>query len=449
MQRNFRVLANRQHSVPDVSANTTTPAGTGQAPTDGTPNSRGIAQAGPNARARNEQLSMLPRRRSRDEGPSRQTDQPEAQRLRVTSQPGEASVSTATAALQPRAGGGALSSSAPKPVLSMDLARKHHPALTRYLARLEAAYQSNITLSPIEDIDHIEAIIKGLNIADPMLNLHFDKMGAEDSREQIRGYVLAKKLEAELRLEPRQRSSDGWREIIDDGEHRIAMGVQCSKSSNDVSIVVIDSRFMDLASFKAGSGRKWQRVLEAITSSIQAKLGPSAPPVRLQMTFCATNTQESPEGGDIFALSAAKKMASDPAMRMLPGAMLRMMAKGRFHGGIQFVKEEKAARLLPLSLYKHATSKRVLNDYWAKRTGSGFAKGEGPDSKVNKKGQTLLERYAANEIQRPVRADSNSDEAQSIDLNYPLLRTYSNSYEAKRIDLIRTALASLTHHHLA
>ncbi len=86
----------------------------------------------------------------------------------------------------------------------MDLARKHHPALTRYLARLEAAHQSNITLSPIEDIDHIEAIIKGLNIADPMLNLHFDKMGAEDSREQIRGYVLAKKLEAELRLEPRQ-----------------------------------------------------------------------------------------------------------------------------------------------------------------------------------------------------------------------------------------------------
>lgn len=135
MQRNFRVPANRQYSVPDVSANTTTPAGTGQAPTDGTPNSRGIAQAGPNARARNEQLSMLPRRRSRDEGPSRQTDQPEAQRLRVTSQPGEASVSTATAALQPRAGGGALSSSAPKPVLSMDLARKHHPALTRYRFR--------------------------------------------------------------------------------------------------------------------------------------------------------------------------------------------------------------------------------------------------------------------------------------------------------------------------
>ncbi len=61
---------------------------------------------------------------------------------------------------------------------------------------------------------------------------------------------------------------------------------------------------------------------------------------------------------------------------------------------------------------------------------SSSLKGEGPDSKVNKKGQTLLERHAANEIQRPVRTYSNSNEAQSIDLNYPLLRTYSNSYEA-------------------
>ncbi len=342
----------------------------------------------------------------------------------------------------------ASSSSAPKHKLSMDLARTHYPALTRYLERLEAAHQSNTALDPIEDIDHMEAIIKGLNITDPMLNLHFDKMGAEDNPEQIRGYVLAKKLEAELWLEPRQRSSDGWREIIDDGEHRVAMGVQCSKSSNDVSIVVIDSRSMDLASFKAGSGQKWQRVLGAITSSIQAKLGPSAPPVRLQVTFFATNTQKSPEGSDIFALSAAKKMASDPAIRMLPSSMLRMMAKGRFHGGIQFVKEGKAAQLLPPSLYKHATSKRVLNDYWVKRMSSSL-KGEGPDSKVNKKGQTLLERHAANEIQRPVRTYSNSNEAQSIDLNYPLLRTYSNSYEAKRIDLIRTALASLTGQHLA
>ncbi len=89
-----------------------------------------------------------------------------------------------------------------------------------------------------------------------------------------------------------------------------------------------------------------------------------------------------------------------PAIRMLPSSMLRMMAKGRFHGGIQFVKEGKAAQLLPPSLYKHATSKRVLNDYWVKRMSSSL-KGEGPDSKVNKKGQTLLERHAANEIQRP------------------------------------------------
>ncbi len=60
----------------------------------------------------------------------------------------------------------------------------------------------------------METIIKGLNLADPMLNLHLDKMQADDSPEQIRESVLAKTLEAELRLEPRQRASNGWREII-------------------------------------------------------------------------------------------------------------------------------------------------------------------------------------------------------------------------------------------
>ncbi|WP_320110066.1 hypothetical protein [Ralstonia pseudosolanacearum] len=46
----------------------------------------------------------------------------------------------------------------------MDLARKHYPALTGYLERLETAYQSSTPPDPIEDIDHMEAIIKGLNI---------------------------------------------------------------------------------------------------------------------------------------------------------------------------------------------------------------------------------------------------------------------------------------------
>ncbi len=330
----------------------------------------------------------------------------------------------------------ASSSSAPKHKLSMDLARTHYPVLTRYLARLEAAHQSNITLSPIEDINHIEAIIKGLNIADPKLNLHFDKMGAEDSPEQIRGYALAQKLEAELRVEPRHRSSNGWREIIDDGEHRIAMGVQCSKTSNDASIIVIDSRSMDLASFNAGAGKKWGRVVAAIAPGIQTKLGPSASPVRLHVAHFATHTQKSQEGCSIFALSAAKKMASDPAIAKLHNLFLTGMIRMQIKQAASLVAVP--AQHLPPSLYKHATSKRVLNDYWVERTRVGFAKGEGPDSKVNKKGQTLLERSAANEIQRL-----------DYTLDYPLVRTYSNSYEAKRIDLIRTALASLADQHLA
>ncbi len=195
-----------------------------------------------------------------------------------------------------------------------------------------------------------------------MLNLHFDKMGAEDNPNRFAGYVLAKKLEAELWLEPRQRSSMGGGEIIDDGDHRIAMGVQCSKTSNDASIIVIDSGHGPCV-FQSRKRAEVAACIRGHYIKHPSKLGPSAPPVRLQVTFFATNTQKSPEGSDIFALSAAKKMASDPAIRMLPSSMLRMMAKGRFHGGIQFVKEGKAAQLLPPSLYKHATSKRVLNDF--------------------------------------------------------------------------------------
>lgn len=326
MQSNFNYHASRRGSVPDASANTTTPTNTGQGATDSVPNSRGISQAKPGTRARDEQLSALPRRRSRDESLSHQADQPEAQRPRVSPPPCAAPVSAATTTPQPRMDRGTSSPSVPKPELRMDLARKQYPALTGYLERLEAAYRSNTTLDPIEDIDHLAAIIKGLNIADPMLNLHFDKICAEDTPENIREYVLAQKLEAELRLEPRQRSSNGWREIIDDGGHGVAIDVRCSQSSNDVSIFLIESLAEDSKSLKGLRGKTWNRVLKTITSDIQAKLGPSTPPIRLRMTFFATNTRKSADGGSIFALSAAKKMASDPHIHGLQRITLRMVA---------------------------------------------------------------------------------------------------------------------------
>ncbi|MGC5829930.1 type III secretion system YopJ family effector RipJ [Ralstonia pseudosolanacearum] len=427
MRSNFNNSVNRQHSVPDTSANTTTPATIGQASTDRVPTARGLSQAEPGVRARDEQFAVLPRRRSRDENALPSIDQPAAQRPRVSLPP-----HAAKAASQPRVDSGASPSSAPKPELSMDLARKRYPALTHYLERLEAAYGSDTALHPIEDIDHMETIIKGLNLADPMLNLHLDKMQADDSPEQIRESVLAKTLEAELRLEPRQRASNGWREIIHDTGHSIAMGVQCSRSSNDVSILVIDSGSADREVTK-----KWRGVVQAIAPDIQAKLGPSASPVRLRVQFFAINTQRSQEGSGIFALSAAKKMASDRAIRGLQDLTLQMMATGQYKEGVYRADERKAAQFLPPSLYKHATSKRVLDAYVAERArGALFRVVDRPDGKVNKKGQTLVERYAAHEIQRRERP---------VDYNVPLLCTYSNSYEAKRIDLIWTALAALTH----
>ncbi|MGA0525257.1 hypothetical protein ACO2WH_25730, partial [Escherichia coli] len=81
--------------------------------------------------------------------------------------------------------------------------------------------------------------------------------------------------------------------------------------------------------------------------------------------------------------------------------------------------ERTAAQFLPPSLYKHATSMRVLDAYVAERARGPLSREDRPDGKVNKKGQTLVERYAAHEIQRRERP---------VDYNVPLLCTYSNSY---------------------
>lgn len=328
-----------------------------------------------------------------------------------------------------------------RPSLNLDVARKHYPELTSYLERLEAAYKDNTNLWPVEDIDHLPDIIAGLNAADPALKLYFEVILDEDhpdfSREcmpaLIRQSGLAKQIEAELQLEPANRSTNGWRAIIDDGgRHRIAMSVQCSKSSNDVSMLVVDSLNLQ---------RKWDDVLRVIASNVQSKLDPSAPPIRLHLAFFGAQTQKTDEGCAIFSLSAAKKMASDPAIQTLHDRLLQGLAIGRIAPGVNILT---AARHLPPSMFKHATSRRVLENYVKlqrrhrdeamERARNGFKGWErpivDPDGKVNKQGQTLLQRYEAHETERL----------------HPLgyLHMYSTSYEAKRIEMIRTALAHLT-----
>lgn len=328
------------------------------------------------------------------------------------------------------------------PALNLDVARKHYPALTKYLEKLEAAYKTSTSLWPVEDVDHLPDIIAGLNAADPELRLHFEVILAEDHPDftlectpaRIRDSALAKHIEAELLLKPGQRSTRGWRALIDDGgRHRVAMDVQCSKSSNDVSIIVIDS----LNIFN-----KWDVILNVISSSVQSKIDPSVPPVRLHLAFFDTQTQRTDEGCDIFALSAAKKMAADPTIRALHDRLLEDLASDRIKPGGNILT---AARQLPPSLFKHATSRRVLENYldmqrhqrddvteWAWH---GFMQQErlivDPDGMVNKQGQTLLQRYDLHETER-------------ADPLTGMRRKYSTSYEDKRIKLIRTALAHLT-----
>ena len=123
--------------------------------------------------------------------------------------------------------------------------------------------------------------------------------------------------------------------------------------------------------------------------------------------------------------------------------MLQGIASGRIRPGVNHLS---ADRLLPPSFFKHATSGNVIGRYVdacdAGRTAAEARRQAGftgwqrdwPDGQapVNKKGQTLQQRHAAHSITRESRRDPGR------------LLTYSNSYEAKRIELIREALTHLT-----
>lgn len=94
------------------------------------------------------------------------------------------------------------------------------------------------------------------------------------------------------------------------------------------------------------------------------------------------------------------------------------------------------AHLLPPAFFKHANSGRDIRDYLVARSGAAQAAAQplGPrqviDPIVNKKGQSLLQRHASHLVERPA------------SMGDKMIR-FSNSYEAKRIELVRIALAQL------
>jgi hypothetical protein len=222
-----------------------------------------------------------------------------------------------------------------------------------------------------------------------------------------------------------------WCTVLDEaGGHRTALGIQCSSTSHDASLVLVDS--LDIDADDEFEQERWLGITQALEKALQAKVGGTAP-VRLLLTLAGSEAQRSGEGCEIFAISAARKLASEPAIAHLHGKALDSIRGGTGSPGFEALRSQE----LPPAFFKHANSGRDIRDYLVARSRAAqtAADPQGPrlviDPIVNKKGQSLRERHESHLVERPASVGNKT------------IR-YSNSYEAKRIELVRVALAPLT-----
>lgn len=184
---------------------------------------------------------------------------------------------------------GASSSSAPRPAsvgpaavplpLDRTLAAKHYPAMAHYLAALEAAYASNQP-APIRDKDFLPDLIAGLNAADPRRKLEYCRLAALDT-ESVCASSLVDRLAEGL------AKGGAWCTLLDEaGGHRTALGIQCSSTSRDASLVLVDSLAIDVDD--PFEQERWLEVTQGLEKALQAKLGGDSP-VRLRLTLAGSD----------------------------------------------------------------------------------------------------------------------------------------------------------------
>lgn len=307
-------------------------------------------------------------------------------------------------------------------LLDRTLAAKHYPAMTHYLQALEAAYAANKP-APIRDKEFLPDLIAGLNAADPRRKLEYCRLAALDA-ESVCASSLVDRLAEGL------GKGGAWCTLLDEaGGHRTALGIHCSSTSPHASLVLVDS--LEIDADDDFEQQRWLGITRALEQALQAKQG-GAEPVRLHLTVAGSEAQRSGEGCAIFAISAARKLASEPAITRLHGKVLGAIHNGTEMPGFHVLPSHQ----LPPAFFKHANSSRDLRDYLVARSRAAQAapQPQGPlrvnDPIVNKKGQSLTKRFASHVVERPA---SSGDK---------MIR-FSNSYEAKRIELVRIALAQL------
>jgi hypothetical protein len=323
----------------------------------------------------------------------------------------------------------------PPPAFRPEVAARHYPELAQYLEALETALRQGRTPATA-DAWHLPELIEGLNLADPTLKLERHLFVLGSAAPEVLASSLAERLRKSVGTE------DAWRGVVTDGDHGAAISLRFRDQSNDVSMLLVDSSAWTPHDVDR-KRQAWRDTLGILTRDLQARADPQLGPVRLHLGITASDVQKTREGCHIFALSAAKKLASDPAIASLHERALLGLGSGRIPAGVNNLN---ASRLLPPSLFKHATSRGVLDRYIAAtdagraaaqaRRQAGFTgwQRDWPDGQapVNKKGQNLLERHAAHSISRQ----------DPVNRNRQL--SYSNSYEIKRIEMVRQALVHLT-----
>ena len=185
--------------------------------------------------------------------------------------------------LAPRAG---LPLPAPQgPAFRPEVAARHYPELAGYLEELELAMHEGRTPDTADAL-HLPELIEGLNLADRALRLERHLFVLGSAAPAVLQSSLAQRLGDSL------GTGQAWRGVLTDGDHGTAISLRFSGSSNDVSMLLVDSSAWSPRDVDH-KRRTWQATLAMLAPALQERAGPQARPVRLHLGMLATDVQRT------------------------------------------------------------------------------------------------------------------------------------------------------------
>ncbi|GKS84169.1 hypothetical protein AVMA1855_08475 [Acidovorax sp. SUPP1855] len=310
------------------------------------------------------------------------------------------------------------------------------PELLAYLKALEESLDLPHLSFSNKDTRFLPEMVDGLNGADPRLKLD---LYAFDTDHRLTGLTKSGLV---TRLKKGMAAQESWQAVLDHGgRHRIALSLKCTQDA--VSVIVVDS--LPHSDLRAQTfSDQWAHLEGQLMHYLNRNRSAELPPAIVQSRIIFSGVQKSQEGCCVFALSAAKKMAAEPDIQAMHDQTLEAMGRGEFEETVPTQKSDA----LPPSFIKHSTSATEIRQYEKARSKPAHAlSDDAPQAVVNRKGQTLQQRHAAHEVTRigplpPLTFTSAILECLGIPRE-PISVRYSNSYEHKRIEFVRGALAHI------